>query len=250
MKLELIPSLGEADEFAFDGKTVIVIDTLRATSNIVTALTSGVRAIVPAATREEAQTLWQPGDMRGGERGAIPIPGFELGNSPSEYERPDLLGRRIILTTTNGTRAIAAAASAKRLLAASLLNARASAEAIASVGGDTVILCAGTRNLFCAEDGLAAGAVLAELLGKMQTGPHALHDCDMDDYCRVMLGYFAAHRDNLAAELYRSDSGRRLTKLGFSKDVAFCAQLNRYCTVPCFVNGELVSRSSDLSPID
>jgi len=226
MRLRLIASLGEAAQAAeYAGRNAVVIDTLRATSNMAAALACGAKEIVPVRSAEEAQALYRPGDIRGGEWGGRPIPGFELGNSPEEYERPELAGKRIIMTTTNGTRAICAAASASRLLAASLLNARACAEAAAVEGRDVLLLCSGSRNAFCLEDGLAAGAVLAEL--------DHLASCEWDDGSRAMLGLYQANREHLEEALLGCDSGVRLVRLGFAADVRHCARLNLYRAVPC-----------------
>lgn len=239
MKLQLIPSLGEAAQASFAGKTAIVIDTLRATSNMAAAMASGVGEIIPVETVEEVQALYQSGDIRGGERGCLPIPGFELGNSPEDYERSELRGKRILMTTTNGTRAIRAAAGADRVFAASLLNARACAEAVRSEARDVVLLCSGTKDIFCAEDGLAAGAVLMEILRLVRIAERET-ECGMDDCCRVMLGYFEANRDDLEAALFRCDSGIRLSGLGLGRDVWYCSRLNRFASLPYLSGGTLI----------
>ena len=235
MRIRLIASLGEvfrAEEF--EDRTAIVFDTLRATSNMAVALAGGAQEIVPAQSPEEAAALSRPGDLRGGERGGYPIPGFELGNSPGEYEPPRVTGKRIVMSTTNGTRAVHAAARANRLLTACLLNARACAEAGAAEGRDIVVLCSGTRGTFCLEDGLAAGAVLAELGGFQPYEP--------DEGGRAMEALYRSRAGQLEEALLASDSGVRLARRGHEADVRYCSRLNLLRTVPCLTpEGTLVA---------
>ena len=144
--------------------TAIVVDVIRATSTIAQALASGYRRVLCCAEVAEAREL---GERLGeavlaGERKAVAIPGFDLGNSPREFTEP--LGETLVLTTTNGTRAIlAAAASAEAVLVGSLLNLDAVAAA-GRGGGDVEIVCAGLDGRFTIDDAYCAGRI-AELLG-------------------------------------------------------------------------------------
>ncbi|MGH3011687.1 MAG: 2-phosphosulfolactate phosphatase [Gaiellaceae bacterium] len=143
--------------------TAIVVDVLRATSTIAQALASGYRRVLCCAEVEEACALRSRlGEgVLAGERQAVAIPGFDLGNSPLEFREP--LGETVILTTTNGTRAIlAAAASAETVLVGSLLNLDAVSYA-ARRGGDVEVVCAGLQGRFTIDDAYAAGRI-AELL--------------------------------------------------------------------------------------
>src|SRR5262245_23211949 len=142
----------------------IVVDVLRATSTIAQALAVGYRRVLCCAEVEEAVELRDRlGEgVLAGERHADPIPGFDLGNSPRELAEPH--GETLILTTTNGTRAIlAAAASAETVLVGSLLNLEAIAAA-ARDGGDVEVVCAGLQGRFTIDDAYCAGRI-AELLG-------------------------------------------------------------------------------------
>ena len=144
--------------------TAIVVDVLRATSTIVQALASGYRRVLCCAEVEEAVALRaRLGEaVLGGERKAVAIPGFDLGNSPREFVEP--LGETLVLTTTNGTHAIlAAAASAETVLVGSLLNLNAVASE-ARAGGDVEVVCAGLQGRFTIDDAYCAGRI-AELLG-------------------------------------------------------------------------------------
>jgi 2-phosphosulfolactate phosphatase len=144
--------------------TAIVVDVLRATSTIAQALASGYRRVLCCAEVEEALALRASlGEgVLAGERRAVAIPGFDLGNSPLEFTEPR--GETVVLTTTNGTGAIlAAAASAETVLLGSLLNLDAVAGA-ARGRGDVEVVCAGLEGRFTIDDAYAAGRI-AELLG-------------------------------------------------------------------------------------
>ncbi len=144
--------------------TAIVVDVLRATSTIAQALASGYQRVLCCAEVEEAVALRDRlGDaVLAGERMAVAIPGFDLGNSPREFAEPR--GETLVLTTTNGTRAIlAAAASAETVLVGSIMNLAAVAAAVPA-GVDVEVVCAGLQGRFTIDDAYCAGR-LAALLG-------------------------------------------------------------------------------------
>ncbi|MGO4375029.1 2-phosphosulfolactate phosphatase [Paenibacillus sp. MCAF20] len=104
MQVQVISSVNEASSAKFHHKTAIIIDVLRATSTIISAIEAGASCVLPAETVMEARALQKPGDLLGGERFCRKIAGFDLGNSPDEYSEQNVAGKRVILTTTNGTR--------------------------------------------------------------------------------------------------------------------------------------------------
>lgn len=132
MRVEVLPSAGTPVLPYLEDKLVIVIDVLRATSTMVTALANGCQALIPVLTPEDAleKRMEIPGALLGGERRAMRIEGFDLGNSPFDYAPEKVGGKRVIMTTTNGTRAIRAAAEAKAVWMASFLNLESIVEAI------------------------------------------------------------------------------------------------------------------------
>ncbi|CAM4232458.1 2-phosphosulfolactate phosphatase [Paenibacillus tarimensis] len=226
MRIQVIPNTGEARTDQFLHKTTIVIDVLRATSTIVTALAEGASGVLPVETVMEAKTLHRQGDLLGGERFCRKIAGFDLGNSPSDYQSGAIYGRRILLTTTNGTRAIHKAGRSDHVLAGSLLNAEACASAAALLRRDIVMFCAGTHDEFAFEDGLCAGLLIDRLL------KIAGEETETDDLGLAMLGFYRSNEDSIAEALLRSASGKRLTKLGYAQDVTFCSQVNLFDAVP------------------
>jgi 2-phosphosulfolactate phosphatase len=149
---------------AGEAPTGIVIDVIRASSTICQALASGYERVFCTAEVDEARTLRQElGDgLLGGERENVVVPGFDLGNSPREYLEPR--GGTLILTTTNGTRAIVSAARrCRRVYVAALLNLAAVVEAARKAGEDVLVLCAGVQGTLALDDAFVAGRIVEEL---------------------------------------------------------------------------------------
>src|SRR3954454_2503534 len=147
--------------------TGIVVDVLRATSTIVQALDSGYRTVYCCAEVEEATGLRDElgNAVLGGERGGEPLPGFDLGNSPLEYLSPQ--AEEVVLTTTNGTRAVVrAAASCDLVLVGSMLNLDAVATAARERGEDVEVVCAGLRGGPSEDDAYCAGRIAALIGGE------------------------------------------------------------------------------------
>ena len=154
----------------------IVVDVLRATSTIVQALDGGYRTVYCCAEVEEARALKEElGDaVLGGERGGNPLPGFDLGNSPLEYLSPQ--AEEVVITTTNGTRAVVgAAANCDHVLVGSMLNLDAVAATARGRGEDVEVVCAGLRGGPSEDDAYCAGRIVALLGGEpTETAERAL----------------------------------------------------------------------------
>lgn len=144
------------------GKLIVIIDTLRATTTIITAIGNGAECVVPVESIEEAfkQKALYKGAILGGERNGVKINGFEAGNSPLEYSKDIVSGKTIILTTTNGTRAIKSAFGSGTIILAALINSGAVANFIRSVKEDIIIVCSGTDGRFTMEDAYTAGCIV------------------------------------------------------------------------------------------
>jgi 2-phosphosulfolactate phosphatase len=193
-----------------------VIDVIRATSTIVTALAHGA-GVQAVASLDEAFALkaQHPGALLAGERGGQALPGFDLGNSPEDFTTERVQGRRVILTTTNGTQALAACHGARTVMTASFLNLQATATRLREIGPPWIIVCAGWDGEFGVDDALVAGA-LAEALGQNHS----------------MVSLYRSVRRDLEETLLGCAAGRELVKLGLEKDISFCAQLNLFSIVP------------------
>lgn len=226
MRIEVISSVNEARADRFTHRTAIVIDVLRATSTVVSALKAGASSIYPVETVLEARTFQRQGYTLAGERFCRKIPGFELGNSPEDFNSETVEGRRIVMTTTNGTRAIHKAMRADFVLCAALLNASACARAAMDLRRDIVLLCAGCHDDFALEDGLCAGLLIDRL---QALSPAAI---DVDDFGTAMQGFYISSKERISESLKGSSSGKRLLKMGFGRDIDFCAQTDTSSIVP------------------
>ncbi|WP_028548790.1 2-phosphosulfolactate phosphatase [Paenibacillus sp. UNC451MF] len=237
MDITVLPSVNEARADELINKTVIVIDVLRATSTILTALSHGCKAIYPVETVLQAKQLYQPGFVLGGERACKKIPGFDLGNSPLEYTAASIAGKTLIMTTTNGTRAIQKANKAGTILAASLLNGRACAEEAITLKKDIIILCSGTQDVYSFEDGVCAGQLTDELL---QSAVGSGTELNINDFGLSMLYTYRHVQSNLTEALINCANGKRLSKLGFLEDIKYCSEMNTIPLVPIVREGKLV----------
>jgi 2-phosphosulfolactate phosphatase len=195
----------------------VVIDVIRATSTIAVALAQGAAGVQPVAKVEDAFALkaQNPEAILAGERGGVPLDGFDLGNSPEDFLRKRVNNRLVILTTTNGTQALAACVGARAVVTASLLNLDAVAARLQEWGGPWLVVCAGCNGFFGVDDAIVAGA-LAEALEQ--------------DHAFVHL--YRSVKKDLPQTLLSSEAGRELVRVGMAKDVAYCAEISRLSVVP------------------
>jgi 2-phosphosulfolactate phosphatase len=221
------------------GSVVIVIDLLRASTTICQALASEAREVIPFLEVDDA--LAAAGDDRdkvvlGGERGGMKIPGFDLGNSPAEYTPEVVRGRRVLITTTNGTRALHHARLARRVLVGALVNLSAVAASVENEA-PVDILCAGTGDDETREDILAAGAIVSRLsandgsLWEMNDSAVAARD-EWQHVCAAAEGAGRPLHDQLARELRNTTGGLNLLGIGLDHDLVDCAHIDRLCVVP------------------
>jgi 2-phosphosulfolactate phosphatase len=199
---------------ALSGHTSVVFDVLRATSSMLTALDAGVQEILPASTMEEALELkakW-PDSLLCGERNGDRPDGFDLGNSPLEYQV--LKSKRLISTTTNGTVALRACDAADEVLLGALLNINTLVAYLQrSSPENLLIVCAGTFRECAMEDVIAAGMLCERL-----------HDAKLKDSARVAVGTFRQHSEDLLGALRESRNGRALLAKGRGPEIEYCAQ--------------------------
>lgn len=166
MKIDIVISADHIKQEYLKNKVVVVIDMLRATSVIITALSNGVKRVIPLLTVEEAfkekKLLELAGEevLLGGERRAVKIDGFNLTNSPLEYGRDVVDGKSLILTTTNGTRAINLSLEADEVLIGAMINAKAIAEKLMKLNKDVVFINAGTNGEFSMDDFICSGYMI------------------------------------------------------------------------------------------
>ncbi len=219
------------------GRGVVVIDVLRATTTIVTALANGAKAVVPAASSEEAvrltANLEKNGILLAGERKALKIEGFQLGNSPREMTPEVVAGKTIFLSTTNGTPALVAAQGGAPVLVGAAVNFSALAErarAVFTARGDLAIVCAGREKQFALEDAYTAGRLIKAV--KKGVPPKQL---SLNDAANVALELTARYKNWLEA-LQLCDAARQLAEVDLAADVAFCAKADRFAAVPVYAD--------------
>jgi 2-phosphosulfolactate phosphatase len=225
------------------GATAVVLDVVRASTTIVTALANGARAVVPLSTPEEARAraaTWADGPaLVGGERGGAPPPGFDCGNSPAEYTRERVEGRTVLFTTTNGTRALLALRGARRVAVGGFVNAAAVARWAAADAGDVVLVCAGEKGRFCLEDAACAGLLVARLEVHRPAG--------LTDSARAARILWERYAADPAALLADATWAQALVGQGRGGDLALCVALDVYDVVPAVRDGVAVADGVDLT---
>ncbi|NLM34833.1 MAG: 2-phosphosulfolactate phosphatase family protein [Clostridiales bacterium] len=234
MKVDIIISADYIEQDKIKGKNTLVIDMLRATSVITTAVMNGCRRVIPVLTVERAlelAQLYKEDCILGGERKALKIQGFHCSNSPLEYTKELVKDRTLIISTTNGTRAIQGCKGADAIFIGCLLNGRASAERLAALEKDIVIVNAGTYGEFSMDDFICSGYIIKCLKD--------IVPIEMTD-----LAYTAYHTYNLHSDITSFICNGRhynvLKDLGFTRDLEYCCQKDITRVVPYF-NGEYIT---------
>jgi 2-phosphosulfolactate phosphatase len=216
-------------------RIVVAIDVLRATSVMVHAMSQGALEIIPAATIEEglkiAKAFPRNSILLGGERESRKIPEFDLGNSPKEYIRERVKEKRVILTTTNGTKALHLVSSGKEILLGSFFNIGAVAQRCIEADRNLLIFPSGDEGNVSLEDSICGG-MLVDLITKK--GERAVSLTDASCCAQILYQRF---KDNLVKAFQLSHHGKELINRGFGDDLAYCAQIDITPLVPIFRDG-------------
>lgn len=230
--VHLLPDLFEPADLR--GGVAVVMDVLRATSTIIQSLAAGAECVVPCGEIEEARkiaaALPAGTAILGGERQGLKIPAFDLGNSPAEYTSSRVGGKRVIFTTTNGTRALILAKEARRVLIGALTNLSAVVNVLNSETGPVHLVCAGTDGQVTLEDVLCAGGI-ASLLHRKNWDEFDSND----DSTLLAINLFENHGgdyDGVLESLQLSQGGRDLIECGLEADIVGCAEQDRFEIVP------------------
>lgn len=229
MNLKLWPTVDFINEEELLGKTVVVIDVLRATSVITTALANGASEVIVKVEVEEAIELKDEETLIGGERKAQKIKGFDLSNSPLEYSREIVENRRIVLTTTNGTKTIHRAAHADKIYIGSMLNGRAVANALVEEGKDIIIACAGTQGDFSLDDFICAGKIIYDVYNMLEIS--------MDDFAASAYMAYRDNRNDIISYIKMASHYKYLISIGLEKDIHYCFTEDILKIVPVVKNG-------------
>ena len=246
MRIEVvfIPSSINTADLA--GRTVVVVDVLRATTTIAVALSNGAKAVLPAASTEEAlriaQNLERDAVVLAGERKSVRIPGFTLGNSPAEFGPETVSGKTIVMTTSNGTQALIAAQGAREVIVGAAVNFTVVAErarAALREHEDLVILCAGADRHFALEDAFAAGRLTKVLLPE-----GGLRRVRVNDSAVAALELARHYGERWLRALRASGHGRELSEAGFRADLEACAAQDAHPVLPLYADRRITAYRS------
>jgi len=234
MKIDIIISADDIKKEKIKNKTVVVIDMLRATSVIVTAINNGCKGVIPVLTVDEAANIVRNSKeefMLGGERNALKIEGFNYSNSPIEYTRKTIDGKTLVMTTTNGTKAIKGCAGAGNILIGAMLNAKSIAERIVKLNKDVVIVNAGTYGEFSIDDFLCSGYIIDCVIKLVET---ELSDIALTSH------YIYKNNEDIKDFIKNASHYKRIMKLGLAADLEYCCKKDIIDNVPEYKGGIIV----------
>lgn len=216
---------------------VVVLDVLRASTVICTALANGARDVLPFADPEKARMQRAANgkdSLLCGEREGVKIAGFDLGNSPAEYGKDVVGGKSLYYASTNGSVALADSPVGVETIVAGFVNLTAAAEHIDRTGLATLIVCSGRDGGFSLEDAVCAGALIARL---WEVSEHAEPATDSAYAAQAL---WDGYKKDPAMALWQSEHGKNLISLGFGSDLATCAEIDSIPVVPIMREGQLV----------
>jgi len=232
-RLEVCLTPALLDLYTIEDSIVVVIDILRATSSIVYGIENGATSIIPVAQVEDCLNYSNRGYLLAAERNGEVVQGYDFGNSPFSYTKEKVGGKTVVLTTTNGTKALhLARARAHQVVIGSFLNLKSLCDWLKLQNKNVLLLCAGWKDNFNLEDTLFAGAVVAELRKEFT---------HFDDSSVAAEDLFQLAKNDLRAYINKSSHSHRLAALSIEEDVKFCLQLNICTAIPVLQGETLVA---------
>lgn len=246
MKIDLIISADDIKKEKVAGKTVVVIDILRATSVIITAINNGCNGVIPVLTIEEALEIASKDRNKfilGGERKALKIEGFDCSNSPLEYTKETVKGKTLVMTTSNGTRAIKGSEGAGNILLGSFINGKAVAEKVIEIGDDVVFVNAGTVGQFSIDDFICSGYIIDCILKGIYNSEDYESALKQNDQ-RVELfdvaktaHYIYENNKDVKGFIKYARHYKRIEELNLLDDVDYCISKDIIQVVPAYKDG-------------
>jgi len=241
VRIDVVFGPGNAPAAIVTGRAVVVIDVLRASTSIAAALHHGARNVVPLDSADEAimraKQLDRGETLLAGERRMLPIEGFDLGNSPLEFTREKVEGKTVLLTTTNGTAAVAGLAGARDVYIGAYANFTVVARALRAAvkqGADLTIICAGRDRTFSLEDAACAGRFVRAIARRATTAA-------LSDAAVACLLVDRRYGDNLARLFGDAEHGRALADAGFGADLEACARIDAYPVLPVYQDRQITA---------
>lgn len=232
----------DAGKGADRGDVVIVVDVLRCTSTIVTALANGASDVIAVKSVSEALSLKskKTESILAGERGGLPPKGFEFGNSPRDFLAKNINGRSIIITTSSGTQTINNVLKAKAVLLGSFLNLTAVANEGLDIANEEscglTVAMSGKLGSFSLEDFLCSGAIM-ELWEKKSS--------EFSDSAYSSLLAYKSAKGNLLQHILKGNHAKELIDIGFLDDLIFCCEQDKYDTVPILKEKRIICLKRD-----
>jgi 2-phosphosulfolactate phosphatase len=206
---------------------VVLVDILRATTTICTAVANGVKAIIPVATHDEARQLKAQGYLVASEKDGAQLDFADFGNSAFSFTRDVIGGKTVVYCTTNGTRTLEIAKSASGIAIGAFINISAVTEWLMRQQGDVVVLCSGWKNRFCLEDTLFAGALTGRLL---ETG--AFHtECDS---AHAAMDLWSVAEGDVLGYIEKAAQRHRLKRLELDDVIPYSFAFDQVDVVPVF----------------
>ncbi len=216
---------------------VVVIDVFRATSAICAAFESGIDSLIPVATLEEAVEYKKKGFLVGAERNAEVVEGFDFGNSPLGFKNGHFKDETLVLTTTNGTKAVEMAKAASKVVIGAFTNLTAVCDYIEKEDKDVLLLCAGWKGRFNLEDTLFAGAVAKKI-------SQNLRFTNLSDSSIAAIHMYNSAEQDLFEFLGESSHRKRLSRMNMEEDIIYCLTLDQSNIVPVLKGDVIVSNKS------
>lgn len=242
MHAELYFTPYQTDEFSLRGKTVVVVDVLRASTSIAHALQNGAKEVIPVTTVERAVkisgNLFGDYVLRGGERNGKLIEGFNLGNSPYEYSEEKVKGKAIIFSTTNGSHAIDKARYAREMVICGFMNISTVVRFLKELKHDFCVVCAGNNGTFSIEDAVCAGMLLQKL--SIEKGL----DLTLSDAALAATVLYKNLGKSIPKMIKNSEQGQFLASIGFADDLKVCSEVDTIAVLPRLV-GNVIKLSRD-----
>lgn len=236
MKITGVAACDDLNKTVLQGKTAIMVDALRASATIITAIHNGCDRIVPTSEANEAAAIKKISEgnlLLCGEIAAQKVGGFDLGNSPLEYTQDTVQDMILIYATTNGSVTIKRLAPAEDVLIATFINATAAAQRAYELERDIVIVCAGTQGEFSTDDIIAMGCIIDRLL-KIDEA------IEMDDLCKVSLKLYREAQANILDALEGCGHFEYLKQLKLYDDLEYCTREDMFDVVPVYKEGVIV----------
>lgn len=235
MNIDVVISAQHIKPEKFKDRIVVVIDVLRATSVMVTALNNGCNKIIPVKEIEEAIDIASKDRNKyllGGERGGIKIDKFDFSNSPLDYTEDIVKGKSLIMTTTNGTRAIKNSEEAEKIFIGALINGRVVAEKLAKLNKDVTFVNAGTDGEFSMDDFITSGYIINCLRDIMK------NHCSLTDIAKTS-EYVYINNPSIISFVKDALHYKRMKELRYNEDLRYCLSKDLINIVPEYRDGEI-----------